>query len=94
MIDLLREGEGVVEVCMMGQWRSVCDDGWDENGARVFCKEHNMLTRGEAFFSIIVHYSLRLPQILQYPGGLTIRLVVQSTTGWMTYNAMEMNCLC
>ena len=41
-----REGEGYVEVCMMGEWRSVCDDGWDKNAAIVVCNELGMLTGG------------------------------------------------
>ena len=41
-----REGEGFVEICMMGEWRSVCDDGWDMNAAMVVCREHDMLTEG------------------------------------------------
>ena len=41
-----REGEGFVEICVMGEWRSVCDDGWDMSAAMVFCREHGMLTEG------------------------------------------------
>ena len=40
------EGEGFVEICMMGEWRSVCDDGWDMSAAMVVCREHGMLTEG------------------------------------------------
>ena len=38
-------GEGLVRICLNGQWRFVCDDGWDENARRVFCK--NPYTEGE-----------------------------------------------
>ena len=33
------EKEGSVMICMMGEWRFVCDDGWDQMAANVFCKE-------------------------------------------------------
>ncbi|CAI8048581.1 Deleted in malignant brain tumors 1 protein [Geodia barretti] len=42
-----KEGEGLVQICWMGQWRFVCDDGWDINAARVFCREHYLLTEGK-----------------------------------------------
>ena len=39
-------GEGSVEICMMGQWGSVCDDGWNIKAAVVVCRERGMLTEG------------------------------------------------
>ncbi|CAI8007778.1 Deleted in malignant brain tumors 1 protein [Geodia barretti] len=39
-----RVGEGFVEICVMGRWRAVCDDGWDMNATMVVCREHGMLT--------------------------------------------------
>ena len=40
-------GIGFVEIFAMGEWRSVCDDGWDLNAAKVVCREHGMLNDGE-----------------------------------------------
>ena len=31
---------------MTGQWRAVCNHGWDMNAAMVVCREHGMLTEG------------------------------------------------
>ena len=31
--------EGHVEVCQGGQWKTVCNDGWDDREARVVCRQ-------------------------------------------------------
>ena len=48
-----KEGEGLVQICWMGQWRFVCDDGWDINAARVFCREHFLLTEGKVIIQSV-----------------------------------------
>ena len=42
-----KKGDGLVQICLNGQWRFVCDDGWDKNAAKVFCKDLYQQTEGE-----------------------------------------------
>ena len=45
---------GRMELCLSGEWRAVCESGWDQNDASVVCRQLGYLLNQSGI--IYVHY--------------------------------------
>ena len=47
LVGGLNNRTGRVEICVDGNWGTVCDDGWNYNDARVACRQLGFPTIGK-----------------------------------------------
>ena len=50
LVDGPVESTGRVEVCIYGVWGAVCSNGWDNNDARVVCRQLGYSVETEGAF--------------------------------------------
>ena len=55
--------EGIVEICTINEWGSICDDGWDRPEARVVCRQLGYEDTADSIPYHLAHYGATLTPI-------------------------------
>ena len=50
LVDGIIESEGRIEICTVGVWGAVCDEGWDKTDAHVACTQLGHPDKGMCIF--------------------------------------------
>ena len=88
LVDGRNPNEGRVEVYYNGEWGTVCDDLWDENDAKVVCRQLGLPTANATAYSE-AHFESGIGPIL-IDGveciGIETSLDICQFLGWKSHN--------